>query len=170
MGYPMAMNIRKKMSPTKTLFITDVYKPALEKFVAQAAAEGWGGPVEIMDTAKAVAEYADTIFSIVPAATHVKQVYLDPETGIMAAGKKAGRLCIECSTIDVTTTREVGKTLKAAGVAEYVDSPVSVRPFPCHYRSMICLKTTSRAACQEQMQGRFLFSRVVPRTLRYPRG
>jgi len=122
MGYPMAMNIRKKMSPYGTLFITDVYRPFCEKFAKEF--EGLG-KITIVDSAREVAEHAETIVSIVPAAEHVKAVYLDSESGVIAAPRQSVRLMLECSTIDSQTTREVGEALKEAGAGEYVDTPVS---------------------------------------------
>ncbi len=122
MGYEMAMNVRKKISPQSTLFINDVNKTACEKFVASYSSFG---PIRIVDSAREVAEGAATVVSIVPAAQHVKQVYLDEKTGVLAACRNSDRLMLECSTIDVQSTREVGEALKEAGAGEYVDTPVS---------------------------------------------
>jgi len=123
MGYPMAMNVRRKMSPNGTLYINDVHHPFCEKFLEEF---GTTGTIVIVETAKEVAEKADTIISIVPAAEHVKAVYLNKDNGIIAASKRPGRLMLECSTIDSQTTREVGEALGKAEAGEYVDTPVSV--------------------------------------------
>lgn len=122
MGYEMAMNIRKKISPQSTFYINDVNKDACNKFVAEYSNYG---KISILDTAREVAENADTLVSIVPAAQHVKQVFLDQRTGVVAAKKNPNRLMLECSTIDVKSTREVGEALKEAGAGEYIDTPVS---------------------------------------------
>ncbi|GAB7349174.1 hypothetical protein MBLNU459_g8109t1 [Dothideomycetes sp. NU459] len=122
MGYEMAMNIRKKMSSSSTLYINDVNKAACAKFKEEYSSFG---PVSILDSAREVAEHADTLISIVPAAQHVKQVYLDAQTGVVAAKKNPHRLMLECSTIDVKSSRAVGEALKEAGAGEYVDTPVS---------------------------------------------
>ena len=126
MGYGMAANIRKKIPSTSTLYINDVYKPSCEKFLAEF---GSYGPIEIMKSAREVAELASTIISIVPAADHVKDVYLNSESGIIAAPPNPARLMLECSTIDAKTARAVGGELLRAKAGVYVDTPVSVRQF-----------------------------------------
>jgi 3-hydroxyisobutyrate dehydrogenase len=130
MGYGMAMNIRKKMPRTSTLFITDVFRPSCEKFRDEFSSYG---AIQIVDSAREVAERAGTIISIVPAAKDVRQVYLDAQTGIIAASPNPERLMLECSTIDVQTARDIGETLEKANAGAYVDTPVSV-----------CLRSASR--------------------------
>lgn len=124
MGYGMAMNIRRTIPPSSTLFICDVFRPACEKFCDEFRSLG---RIEIVDSARKVAEHAATIISIVPAAKDVKQVYLDEENGIIAAEANPDRLMLECSTIDTETAREVGETLRKANAGTYIDTPVSVR-------------------------------------------
>ena len=123
MGYGMAMNIRKNIPSESTLYINDVNRAACDRFVTEF---GSFGPVKIVDSAREVAESALTIISIVPAATHVKQVYLDSQSGIIAAKAKPDRLMLECSTIDAETAKEVGETLENVGAGVYIDTPVSV--------------------------------------------
>ena len=122
MGYEMAMNIRKKIPVQSTLFINDINKAACEKF---ARSYDSFGPIRIVDSAREVAEGAATLVSIVPAARHVRDVYLDKITGVLAAPNNPERLMLECSTIDVKSTQEVHEVLKMAGAGEYVDTPVS---------------------------------------------
>lgn len=126
MGYEMAKNVRQKISPKATLYINDVYAPSSIKFASEF---GHLGPIKIANSACEVAQNASVIVSIVPAATHVREVYLNPKNGIIAAGKNPGRLILECSTIDSETAREVGIALKHAGAGSYIDTPVSVRIF-----------------------------------------
>lgn len=126
MGYPMAKNIRQKMDSAGTLWIYDVNKDACAKFARECSCFG---PVEIASSAKKVAENALTLASIVPAGSHVRQVYLDPSNGVVAAKENAldkERVYVECSTIDAQTAVEVGEELQKAGMGQYVDCPVSV--------------------------------------------
>ena len=123
MGFGMATNIRKKISKNSTMFINDVDRSACERFVNETSSFG---PIEITETAKEAASKAPVVVSIVPAANHVKQVYLDKNNGVIAASKSDDRLILECSTIDVESTREVGKAIMEAGIGRYVDAPVSV--------------------------------------------
>lgn len=124
MGWGMATNIRQKLSPHATMYINDINIDACERFKTEFDSTG---PIEIVSTAKEAATKSRILVSIVPAAEHVRQVYLDAETGVLAAPKDDERLILECSTIDAASTKEVGKAIMNAGLGEYVDAPVSVR-------------------------------------------
>lgn len=62
---------------------------------------------------------------MVPEGSHVRRVYLDPETGVLAANID-GKILIDCSTIDTATSEDVRR---AAGLkstsASFYDAPVS---------------------------------------------
>ncbi|CBX95804.1 similar to 3-hydroxyisobutyrate dehydrogenase [Plenodomus lingam JN3] len=122
MGYAMASNIRKKMPASSTLYINDINAAACTRFQNEYSTLG---PIEILSTAREAADNAKVLISIVPAGVDVKKVYLDHETGVIAARKDKDRLILECSTIDVETTKEVGKTLGDGGWGIYIDTPVS---------------------------------------------
>ncbi len=64
----------------------------------------------------------EVVISMVPEGRHSKAVYLDG--GGVLANADAGTLLIDCSTIDVTTAREINKAATKAGF-ELVDAPVS---------------------------------------------
>ncbi len=123
MGFGMAKNVREKMPMESTLYITDVNRAVCDTF---AATFDTHGPVRILDSAREIAEHAMNIISIVPAAQHVKEVYLDATTGVIAASKNAERLMMECSTIDAQSSKAVYQKLKEAGVGDFIDTPVSV--------------------------------------------
>lgn len=127
MGYAMAKNIREKMPSSSKLYINDINVSACTRFKDQFSSHG---PIEIVPTAREAAENAKVLLSIVPAGVDVKKVYLDKENGVIAARKDKERLMLECSTIDVETTKEVGTTLKSEGSGTYVDAPISVRLSP----------------------------------------
>ena len=64
-----------------------------------------------------------------PKGYHVKSVYLDELTGVIAA-KHSGsgdKLFFEMSTIEASITREVGKIIMDARYGTYIDSPISVK-------------------------------------------
>jgi 3-hydroxyisobutyrate dehydrogenase-like beta-hydroxyacid dehydrogenase len=124
MGFAMAMNIRKKIPASSTLYINDINASACELFRAEHSSFG---PVEIVTTAREAAENANVLISIVPGGADVKAVYLDQKNGIIAARKNVERMMLECSTIDVESTKEVGRRLKEEGLGTYIDAPVSVR-------------------------------------------
>jgi len=129
MGYGMATNLRKKLSSKATMFINDINADACDRFVKES---GDYGPIVIVPSAKEAASKSSILVSIVPASKHVRQVYLDEEHGVIAATKDDSRLVLECSTIDVDTTRQVGKAVMDAGRGRYVDAPVSVSLTLCN--------------------------------------
>ncbi|ENH99349.1 hypothetical protein COCC4DRAFT_153348 [Bipolaris maydis ATCC 48331] len=118
----MASNIRLKMPATSTLYINDINTASCTRFKSEYSSHG---PIEISASAREAAEKAKYLISIVPDGADVKKVYLDPETGVIAARKDEERIMLECSTIDVQTTKEVGTALHHAGLGTYIDAPVS---------------------------------------------
>lgn len=63
---------------------------------------------------------------MVPEGSHVRSVYLTPETGVLAAADLSNKLLIDCSTIDTATSLAVRKqTLSLHPTASFYDAPVS---------------------------------------------
>ncbi|EME47968.1 hypothetical protein DOTSEDRAFT_69785 [Dothistroma septosporum NZE10] len=125
MGYGMASNIRRNMSTSAILYINDPNADACKKFILENSNIG---PVEPVATAMEAAKKATIIITMVPRPEHVREIYLDASTGVLAAaahGNLSNLMCIESSTIDPATTRSVGKALTEAGVGTYIDAPVS---------------------------------------------
>ncbi|KAA8617010.1 MmsB 3-hydroxyisobutyrate dehydrogenase [Pyrenophora tritici-repentis] len=120
MGYAMASNLRQKLPPTSTLYINDINASALTRFIKEYFSYG---PIIPVSTAREAAAHSKVVVSIVPGAQDVKAVYLDEQNGVIAAGKDEERILLECSTIDVESTKEVGRRLRGMGV--YIDAPVS---------------------------------------------
>lgn len=147
MGWGMATNVRKKMSSKATLYVNDINRSACDSFVKENSSYG---PIEIIDTAKEVASKAPVLISIVPASQHVRQVYLDKENGVIAAKPDQNRLILESSTIDVDTTREVGKAIMDAGIGRYIDAPVSVSSNNDHM--LVASIADSRRVAQKEQQ------------------
>lgn len=68
----------------------------------------------------------DILVSMVPEGKHVRAVYLDPENGVLAAKDLSGKILLDSSTIDTTTSLEVGEeTSKGHPTANFYDAPVS---------------------------------------------
>lgn len=122
MGFHMAGNVRKGMPPTQTLHIFDVNPASCQRFKDEFQEFG---PIISCDSPKNVANKSRTVLSMVPDGKIVKQVYLDPAQGIIAATEDKERLLLECSTIEIATTQQVGKEIMNAGRGIYVDTPVS---------------------------------------------
>ncbi|KIW87184.1 uncharacterized protein Z519_12295 [Cladophialophora bantiana CBS 173.52] len=121
MGFHMAGHIRKKMDPASTLFINDISLASCKRFVELFSQFG---PVEVTETARDLANQSKVILSIVPQGANVRAVYLEGSGAIIKANK-GDRLILECSTIDMNTTRDVGRQITDAGIGTYVDTPVS---------------------------------------------
>lgn len=78
-----------------------------------------GGCIAAASAAEAVRD-ADVVITMLPAAQHVRAVF----TNDVAPNAKAGALLIDCSTIDVSSAREVGSEMNSRGM-DFVDAPVS---------------------------------------------
>ncbi len=111
MGSPMAINL-VKAGHSVTGF--DIVTENLDEFAAS------GGNV-VGSITDAVAG-AEIVITMLPAGKHVSAVY-GGDDGVIA-NAVAGALLIDCSTIDVTTAREVASAAGAASL-EMVDAPVS---------------------------------------------
>lgn len=112
MGSPMASNLLKA---GHQLSVFDLSSNA----VAELTKKGAQGCTTVDAL---VAAAPDVLISMLPAAAHVKGVYLG-EDGLIAQLTKPTYL-IDCSTIDPHSAREVAKAAKEAGHA-MVDAPVS---------------------------------------------
>ena len=64
----------------------------------------------------------------VPAARHVKDVFLNPQTGLLAAQRRLNKkiLFMELSTIDAAASTEVAEAVIASDFGDFVDAPCSV--------------------------------------------
>ena len=112
MGSPMASNLLKA---GYQLSVFDLSSSA----VAELAEKGAQGCATVDAL---VAAAPDVLISMLPAAVHVKGVYLG-ENGLIAQLTKPTYL-IDCSTIDPHSAREVAKAAQEAGHS-MVDAPVS---------------------------------------------
>lgn len=108
MGGPMALNL---VRAGHRLTVFDLSAAAVAT-LTEAGAASAPSPAE-------AAGSADVIVTMLPAGPQVREVY----TAVRAAAP-AGALFIDCSTVDVTTAREVAAEAEAAGF-QMVDAPVS---------------------------------------------
>ncbi|KAG6917228.1 hypothetical protein DXG01_003342 [Tephrocybe rancida] len=127
MGYPMAIQLRRKIPTTSKLFIFDIDDVVLRRFVEETKGEGL---VNVMQSAREVAEKSEFIISIVPEGPHVRAVYLDPRVGLLAAPDTSGKLFVDCSTIDPATSLAIGRAVSSSAPSsdtppKFYDAPVS---------------------------------------------
>ncbi|MEG0342024.1 3-hydroxyisobutyrate dehydrogenase [Acinetobacter sp. TY1] len=111
MGGSMAQNLLKS---GQQVFGYDLSEVALKHF-ADA-----GGV--ICESPTAAAAQADIVITMLPAAKHVREVYLG-EHGVLSV-LKSGSLCIDSSTIDPQTIQEIAEIAKTKNIA-VCDAPVS---------------------------------------------
>ena len=111
MGGAMAHNLLKG---GQTVYGFDLSEQALGAF------QDAGGIV--CDSPQRAAQQADIVITMLPAAKHVREVYLG-ENGVLAA-LKAGSLCIDSSTIDPKTIQDLAHVAKEKGI-QICDAPVS---------------------------------------------
>ncbi|AJQ29803.1 2-hydroxy-3-oxopropionate reductase [Pelosinus fermentans JBW45] len=111
MGKPMSKNLLKA---GYELIVVDRNQAAVDEVVAAGAKSA--------ATAKAVAQQADIIITMLPNSPHVKEVVLG-ENGILE-GVKKGTTFIDMSSIAPLVSRELAAKLAEKGV-EMLDAPVS---------------------------------------------
>lgn len=111
MGAPMAKNLLQK---GKRVIGFDLSESAKKSF------ELAGGT--LASSLKALAKDADVVITMLPASEHVCLTFLGDE-GIFNYAKP-GSLLIDCSSIDVATTKELAKEAKAHDL-KMIDAPVS---------------------------------------------
>ena len=73
-----------------------------------------------VDSAAAAAQGAEAVVTMLPAGSHVEQVYADALFG----NTDVSAILIDCSTIDVATAKRVAETARGKGLSA-VDAPVS---------------------------------------------
>lgn len=111
MGAPMARNLIKA---GHSLNLFDLNTTILAELAEL------GG--HISDSPRDAASNAELVITMLPAAAHVRGVYLG-ENGVLA-GVRAGTPVVDCSTIDPQTAREVSAAAARQGV-DMGDAPVS---------------------------------------------
>ncbi|KAL1610121.1 hypothetical protein SLS60_001786 [Paraconiothyrium brasiliense] len=130
----MAVNLRKGLHSDYTLLVCDVVPSALEKFHSETSSHG---PVETIQNGFDAVQRANTVITMLPGSAAVKDVYLNPSTGVIAGAENAipnggsEKIIMECGTIETATILEVAKRAKESSVADkltFVDAPVSGGP------------------------------------------
>jgi 3-hydroxyisobutyrate dehydrogenase len=111
MGLPMARNLLKAGHAVRAFDLSQEARDAAQSAGAVIATSATAATLE-----------ATVVVSALPAARHVRAVYLDAD-GILASSAR-DTLFIDCSTIDVETARVVATAAEAAGHL-MVDSPMS---------------------------------------------
>jgi 3-hydroxyisobutyrate dehydrogenase len=111
MGGPMLANLIKA---GHAVSVFDLSEAALDAAREAAAA--------VAESPGAAAADKAVVITMLPAGTHVRDVYMGDGGVLERAGEET--LLIDCSTIDVTTAREICEAAVGRGL-EMVDAPVS---------------------------------------------
>jgi 3-hydroxyisobutyrate dehydrogenase len=111
MGLPMAQNLIKAGHQVEGVDVNP-------ESVAKLKAAGGAG----VEFAKVAASRADVVITMLPAGSHVRDVYLGP--GGIIENANPGTLLIDCSTIDVETARAVAAEAEKKDLL-MLDAPVS---------------------------------------------
>lgn len=111
MGAPMARNLLKAGYPLRVFDL-----------VPAAVAELRAAGAEAADSAAAAISGAQIVISMLPASTHVRDLYLG--SGRLLASVDPAALLIDCSTIAPGVAREVASAAAARSIA-MIDAPVS---------------------------------------------
>jgi 3-hydroxyisobutyrate dehydrogenase len=111
MGRPMLTNLLKKGFAVAAY---DVVPAALDAALAAGATPS--------GSAAEAAAACDLVITMLPSSANVETAYLG--AGGIVDGVKAGRLCVDMSTIDPGTSQRVAGRLKERGI-RFLDAPVS---------------------------------------------
>lgn len=122
MGYQMARNLQSKLSASDKISIFDINPEAVQGLETEMKASSGGAVVEIAASAFDASKDADTVITVLPEPQHVKGVY---ESILADALPKKDRVFVDCSTIDPSTSRQVAKSVAAAGQGVFTDAPMS---------------------------------------------
>ncbi|KAK2813343.1 hypothetical protein FQN50_000658 [Emmonsiellopsis sp. PD_5] len=120
MGRPMVGHLARKLPAETRIYIFDVVEPVLDEVCAEHPEKVFRGK-----NARDVAEKSEIIITMLPEGSHVRSVYLDPETGITST-PLPNKLLLDCSTIDTATNLHIKSHLSNAHPTTlFYDAPVS---------------------------------------------
>ncbi|EEU37451.1 uncharacterized protein NECHADRAFT_97103 [Fusarium vanettenii 77-13-4] len=119
MGWGMAKNLRAKIPAESVLNVCEINKARLDEFVSSTS-----GKIQVCNSPLEVAQSSDVIITMLPRGEHVLQVFTNPKNGLLstASGTKT---FIDCSTIEVKTSKEVAAAVEKSGRGVFADAPVS---------------------------------------------
>lgn len=159
MGYPMAVNLRSKLPSSSKILICDVSSDALSKFQSELSDKG---PIEVVKSGFEAAQKANTVITMLPTASAVEKVYLDPTSGVLAGVLEASKsnpqkkLIMECGTIETATILKVSKAtqdeaakLPTGAQLDFVDGPVSGGPMGAQAGTLTFMVGAANTAAYE---------------------
>ncbi|KAI0972671.1 3-hydroxyisobutyrate dehydrogenase, variant [Xylaria arbuscula] len=126
MGWGMAMNLRQKIPRQAEMVICEICESRRDLFVQEAQSKG---VVKVANNPKEVAEQSDIIITMLPKGLHVRDVFTNKDIGLLSATPRNTPIqFIDCSTIETTTSVEIGAEVAKSKLGNFVDAPVSGGP------------------------------------------
>ncbi|RPB07943.1 hypothetical protein P167DRAFT_539736 [Morchella conica CCBAS932] len=122
----MAKNLRAKIPAEDTLVIFDINRGSVQRFCQEPDLASKGG-LTVANDIKEVVNTSDTVITMLPEPQHVKSVFDTILSSNLAGRSNNTKLFVDCSTIDIATSLEVGKAVRDSSsfCADFVDAPVS---------------------------------------------
>ncbi|CAG9951185.1 unnamed protein product [Clonostachys rosea f. rosea IK726] len=122
MGYGMAKNLRAKLPAESVLTVCELNKSRRDEFVNSTS-----GKIEVVEKPVEVVRKSDIVITMLPRGEHVRQVFTDSKLGLLAISPMDGnsKVFIDCSTIDVKTSQEIGEAVRKSNLGIFADAPVS---------------------------------------------
>ncbi|KAM5344576.1 hypothetical protein ACJ41O_013111 [Fusarium nematophilum] len=119
MGWGMAKNLRARIPANSTLHVCEVNATRRDEFVSSTS-----GKIQVAKNPLEIAQHSDIIITMLPRGEHVREVFVNPQTGLLAE-RQANKTFIDCSTIDVRTSQEIATIVENSGLGTFADAPVS---------------------------------------------
>lgn len=83
---------------------------------------------------------------MLPSSQHVRSVFTDEKSGLLSVQNRRGKLhLVDCSTIAVSTSIEIGQEVARSGLGTFIDAPVSGGPNGANGGTLTLMVGGSRA-------------------------
>ncbi|KIW42698.1 uncharacterized protein PV06_06220 [Exophiala oligosperma] len=121
MGLPMAGHLAAKLPESIQMFVFDINQASVDQLHSEF-------PRRIVkcSSAKEVADKSEIIMTMLPEGKHVRLVYIEGGDSTICSSDVAGKLLLDCSTIDTASSLAVKDYInKKFPTTSFYDAPVS---------------------------------------------
>ncbi|KIW17555.1 hypothetical protein PV08_04749 [Exophiala spinifera] len=121
MGLPMAGHLAAKLPEDVQMFVFDINQASVDQLHSE-----YSKRVVKCSSAKEVADKSEIIMTMLPEGKHVRLVYMEGGDGTICSSDVAGKLLLDCSTIDTASSLAVKEYInKKFPTTSFYDAPVS---------------------------------------------
>ncbi|KIW50869.1 hypothetical protein PV05_09650 [Exophiala xenobiotica] len=121
MGLPMAGHLASKLPENIQIFVFDINQASVDQLC-----NDYPKRVVKCSSAKEVADKSEIILTMLPEGKHVRSVYMEGGSDTICSSDVAGKLLIDCSTIDTASSLAVKDYIKEKfPTTSFYDAPVS---------------------------------------------